>query len=107
MPFEEPLLQKSSNLRSSSLREGDSSLSVCLFVNFYIFDFSRTTGPILTRLGTNHPWGRGFKFVQMKEITLLKGEIIAKEYKNIEIFKKSSPEPLSIIQSNLVQIILG
>jgi hypothetical protein len=27
-------------------------------VNFYIFDlFSRTIGPILTRLGTNDPWG--------------------------------------------------
>jgi hypothetical protein len=33
---------------------------VCLSVNFYIFDFfSRTTGPNLTRLGTNHPWGEG------------------------------------------------
>ena len=29
--------------------------SVCLSVNFYIFDFfSRTTGPILTKLGTKH-----------------------------------------------------
>jgi hypothetical protein len=45
--------------------------------NFKIF--SRTTGPILTRLGTNHPWGRGFKFVQAKEIALLQGEMIAKE----------------------------
>jgi hypothetical protein len=36
--------------------------SVCLSVNFYIFDFfSRTTGPILTRLGTNHPWGEGIQ----------------------------------------------
>jgi hypothetical protein len=35
--------------------------SVRLSVNFYIFDFfSRTTGPILTRLGTNHPWGRRY-----------------------------------------------
>jgi hypothetical protein len=48
--------------------------SICLSVNFYIFDFfSRTTGPILTKLGTNHPWGRGFKFVQMKGIALSKG----------------------------------
>jgi hypothetical protein len=32
-------------------------LSVCLSVNFYIFDFfSRTAGPILTRIGTNHLW---------------------------------------------------
>jgi hypothetical protein len=30
--------------------------SVHLSVNFYIFDFfSRTTGPILTKFGTNHP----------------------------------------------------
>jgi hypothetical protein len=35
-------------------------LSVRLSVNFYIFDFfSRTTGPILTKLGTYHPWGEG------------------------------------------------
>jgi hypothetical protein len=35
-------------------------LSVCLSVNFYIFNFfSRTVGPILTKLGTNHPWGEG------------------------------------------------
>jgi hypothetical protein len=28
-------------------------------VNFYIFDFfSRTTWPILTKLCTNHPWGK-------------------------------------------------
>jgi hypothetical protein len=33
-------------------------LSVYPSVNFYIFDFfSRTTGPILTKLCTNHPWG--------------------------------------------------
>jgi hypothetical protein len=39
----------------------DRLLSVVrLSVNFYIFNlFSRTTGPILTRLGTNHPWGEG------------------------------------------------
>jgi hypothetical protein len=34
--------------------------SVLLSVNFYIFNFfSRTTAPILTKLGTNHPWGEG------------------------------------------------
>jgi hypothetical protein len=36
-------------------------LSVRLSVNFYIFNFSRTTGPILTRLGTNHPWVKGIQ----------------------------------------------
>jgi hypothetical protein len=37
-------------------------LAVCLSVIFYIFDFfSRTTGPILTKLSTNHPWGEGIQ----------------------------------------------
>jgi hypothetical protein len=34
--------------------------SVRLSVNFYISDFfSRTTRSILTKFGTNHPWGKG------------------------------------------------
>jgi hypothetical protein len=41
--------------------------------------FSRATGPILARLGKNHPWKRGFMFVQMNEIATLQWEIIAKE----------------------------
>jgi hypothetical protein len=41
--------------------------------------FSRTTGPIFTRLGTNHPWGRAFKVIQKKGMALFQGEIIAKE----------------------------
>jgi hypothetical protein len=32
-----------------------------------------------TRLGITHPWGRGFKFVQMKGIAPLQGEKIAKQ----------------------------
>jgi hypothetical protein len=43
----------------------------------------------------------------MKGIVRLQGEIIAKEYKYTDIFKKSSPEPACQIQSNVVQIILG
>jgi hypothetical protein len=36
-------------------------------VNFYIFDFfSRTVGPILTRLGTNHPWVKGIQVCSME-----------------------------------------
>jgi hypothetical protein len=36
--------------------------SVYPSINFYIFDFfSRTTGPILIKLGTNHPWGEGIQ----------------------------------------------
>jgi hypothetical protein len=62
-------------------------LSVRLSVNFYIFDFfSTTTGPILSGLGTNHPWGRGFRIVQMKGNVLDEGEIIAKVEKYTECF---------------------
>jgi hypothetical protein len=39
---------------------------------------SRTTGAILTRLGTNYPWGRKFKFIQIKCQVLVKGQIITK-----------------------------
>jgi hypothetical protein len=28
--------------------------------------FSRITGPILTRFGTNHPWGKGIKVYSNK-----------------------------------------
>jgi hypothetical protein len=35
--------------------------------------FSRTTGPILTILDTNHPWEEQFKFVQIKGIAPLQG----------------------------------
>jgi hypothetical protein len=51
--------------------------------------------------------GKGFKFVQMKGIAPVQGEIIAKELKYTENFEKSSPEPAGQIQSNLVHIILG
>jgi hypothetical protein len=40
---------------------------------------SRTTGPILTRLGKNHPWEEEFKFDQINGIALLQGEVIAKK----------------------------
>jgi hypothetical protein len=41
--------------------------------------FCRTTGPILTRLGTNHPWEEWFNFVQIEGIAPAQGEVIAKE----------------------------
>jgi hypothetical protein len=58
--------------------------SVCLSVrpsvNFYIFDFfSRNTGPILTKLGTNHHWGVGILNCSNEGDVHLQGEIIAKE----------------------------
>jgi hypothetical protein len=50
---------------------------MCLSLDFDLF--SRTTWPILTRLGTNHLGGRGFRIVQMKDNTPAQGEIIAKQ----------------------------
>ena len=38
--------------------------SVCKLLHFDFF--SRTTGPISTRLGTNHPWGEGFQVCSNK-----------------------------------------
>jgi hypothetical protein len=36
-------------------------LSVCLLI-IYIFDFFiKTAGPILTKLGTKHPWAKGIQ----------------------------------------------
>jgi hypothetical protein len=54
-PFSSPEL-------NAQVSNSDRRLSVvCPSVNFHIFDFSRTTGPILTRLGTDHLWGKGFQ----------------------------------------------
>ena len=77
----------------ASLSEEDSSLFRCRapphfkgddyailkknWRNFKIF-FSRTTAPISTKFGTMHPLVKGFKFVQMKVLALLQGEIITK-----------------------------
>ena len=55
----------------------DRPLSVVrLSVNFYIFDFSsRTTGPILTKLGTNHPWGGGdYKLLKPRGLLFSEGK---------------------------------
>jgi hypothetical protein len=41
--------------------------------------FSRTTGPVLTRLGTNHSWVKEIHVCSKKGIAPLQREIIAKE----------------------------
>jgi hypothetical protein len=65
--------------------------------------FSRTTGPILTRLGTNHLWGEGIQVCSNEgDHPSLRGDN-SERVKKIEFLKKSpSPEPQGIIQSNLV-----
>jgi hypothetical protein len=71
-------IQVCSNKGPGPLQRGDDYKNVKM-VWCHLKIFSRTTGPSLTRIGTNHPWGRGFKFVQTKGIAHIQGEIIAKE----------------------------
>jgi hypothetical protein len=59
------------------LQRGDSQKNAKMGLGL-IKIFSRTTGPILTKLGTNCHWGRGFKIVQMKSNVLSQWEIIAR-----------------------------
>jgi hypothetical protein len=69
-------MQVCSNKGPDPLQRGDNHKNVKIG-RVHLKIFSRTTGPILTRLSTNHPWGRGFKFVQMK-IAPIQVEIIAR-----------------------------
>jgi hypothetical protein len=49
-------------------------------LDFYIFDFFSTTAwPILTRFGTNHPWGKGIEVCSNEGQCPSLREIIAKE----------------------------
>jgi hypothetical protein len=64
-------IQFCSNKGPGPLQRGDNLKNVKLGWGHLKIFFCRTTWPILTRLGTNHPLGRGFKFVQMKGIALL------------------------------------
>ena len=51
---------------------------VKLYLKYLKIFLFRTTRVISTKLGTNHPWVEGFKFVQMQGHVLLEGEIIMK-----------------------------
>jgi hypothetical protein len=86
-------------------------LSIRLCVNFYIFDFFRTNGPILSRLGGNHPWGEGILNCSNEGDCLSSRRDNSKRVKihstsTSLILKSSSPEPTGQFQSNLVQSIL-
>jgi hypothetical protein len=76
-------------------------LSVCLTVNFYIIDFfSKTTGPILTKLGTNHPWGEGFQVCSNERDCLSpRGDNSERKkinWKILKIFLSRTSRPYSI-----------
>jgi hypothetical protein len=100
-------IQVCSNKGPSTPQRGDSHKNVKIGWDLLKI-FSRTTGPIITRLGTYHPWGKGI------EVCSNEGDNPSPRGDNSEIVKntkifffKSSPEPAGQIQSNLVQIILG
>jgi hypothetical protein len=73
-------IQVCSNKGPGPLLRGDNHKNVKMGWGLLKIFFSRTNGPILTRLGIKIILvQRGFKFVQMKRIAPLQGEIIAKE----------------------------
>ena len=48
-------------LRAGSLQRGDNHKNGQMGWGHLKIFFSKTTGPILTRLGTNHPWVKGIQ----------------------------------------------
>jgi hypothetical protein len=74
--------------------------AVRLSVNFYIFDFfSRTTGPILTRFGRNHLWGKGIQnCINEGQYPCPRGDNSKRGKMYTEIKKKSFLEPASQFQ---------
>jgi hypothetical protein len=70
--------------------------------------FSRTNGPILTRLGLNHSCAEGIQICSDEENCPSPRGDNSKGVKYTEFKKKCSlPEPAGQIQSNFLQIILG
>jgi hypothetical protein len=70
--------------------------------------FSRTTGPILTRLGTDHPYVKGIQVSSNEGVnSSTRGDNSKRLKIHSNLKKSSSPEPAGQIQSNLVQIFLG
>jgi hypothetical protein len=52
-------IQVYSNKGTGPLQRGDNNKNVKMGWGHLKILFSRTTGPILTRFGTNHSWGLG------------------------------------------------
>jgi hypothetical protein len=59
-------IQVCSNKGSGPLQKGDNHKKVRMGWGHLKIFFSRTTGPILTRLGTNYPWRERIQ-VSLKE----------------------------------------
>jgi hypothetical protein len=56
-------IQICSNKGPGPLLRGDNHKNVKMVWSHLKIFFSRNIGIILTKLGTNHPWGRKLKFV--------------------------------------------
>jgi hypothetical protein len=70
-------IQVCSNKGPGPLQRGDNNKNVKIGWD-HLKIFCRTTGPILTRLGTNHPWVNEIQVCSKRGITPLQREIIAK-----------------------------
>jgi hypothetical protein len=71
-------IQDCSSKVPGPLQRGDNKKNVKVGWGHLKILFSRTIGPILTRLGTNHPWVKGIPIFQRKAIALFQGEILTK-----------------------------
>jgi hypothetical protein len=54
-------IQVFSNKGPGPFQRGNNHKNVKMGLGHLKIFFSRTTGPILTRLGTNHPWVKGIQ----------------------------------------------
>jgi hypothetical protein len=70
-------IQVYSNKGPGPLQRGDNYKNVKMGSGHLKIFFSRTSGPILTRLGTNYPWVKGIQICSKKGDKPLQGEIIA------------------------------
>jgi hypothetical protein len=78
-----------------SLGVGRGHNRLIIFTYVYIKKiFSRTSRPILIKLGTNYPWVMGILNCSIKGQFLFKGKIIRKMQKFGEVIEKFSPREL-------------
>jgi hypothetical protein len=66
-------IQLCSNKGPGPLQRGNNHKSVKMGWGHLKIFFSRSIGPILTRLGTNHPWLKGIKFFKGRGYPFSKG----------------------------------
>ena len=87
--------------------KGNALLQEEIKANLKIF-FSRTIGPISTKLGTKHHWIKGIHVCSKKgQRPSTRGDTSEIVNFSSKYLKPSSKEPLSQFQPNLAQSILG